>query len=246
MASLNTEDDWLWVKGALRLTLFACGATPWTRALNPYLHMGTLLRLLLPMLYFVRSSMYYTPRAARILHIYGMKSQSALPFAWKSILDGVRLQSLILSYVGVVIFYSHCLFLAYGTSFIDCFEIVIVTLPTVGFGDYTVTGVIPRSVMICIVITGAALNAFLTLVMLRNFEMGSGESNSYTLMEKLVVAEELESISSNFIAQRMGHNKHLPSNMQNFRERVKELKTKYQSLQLNDQSMQFNTFRERL
>ena len=40
--------------------------------------------------------------------------------------------------------------------------------------------------------------------------------------------------------------KNQSSDMQNYRERMNELKTKYQSLQLNDSSMQFNAFRERL
>lgn len=73
-------------------------------------------------------------------------------------------------YICVVLLYSHCLFLAaMDTPLIDCFEIVIVTLPTVGYGEYHVANNIPRAIIIVILLTGVALNAFVTLTMLKNF-----------------------------------------------------------------------------
>lgn len=75
-------------------------------------------------------------------------------------------------YIVVVVFFSHCLFLAsVDTPFNDCFEIVIVTLPTIGFGEYIVTDSVPRVVILLILMTGVGLNAFVTLTLLKKFEM---------------------------------------------------------------------------
>lgn len=95
-------------------------------------------------------------------------------------------------YVCVVLLYTHCLFLvSTDTPFIDCFEMVIVTLPTVGYGDYKIAEIGPRCVILATLITGVALNAFVTLSMLKKFEMTTSENNSYVLMEKLKMVEEI-------------------------------------------------------
>ena len=65
--------------------------------------------------------------------------------------------------------------------FIQCFEIVIVTLPTIGFGDIIVTDFAPKIIILLILLTGVALNAYVTLIILKKFEMTSNESNSNML-----------------------------------------------------------------
>lgn len=69
------------------------------------------------------------------------------------------------------------------------------TLPTVGFGEYMIYS-FPRLIVILILVTGIALNAFVTLVILKNFEMSTNESQSYLLLNKLKIVEEIEQISS--------------------------------------------------
>ena len=86
-------------------------------------------------------------------------------------------------YVAVVLFYSHCLFLTISDiTFIDCLEVIIVTLPTIGYGDYTVTNNFSRVIILLVLLSGVSLNAFVTLTLLKKFEMSSNESNSYQLM----------------------------------------------------------------
>lgn len=53
--------------------------------------------------------------------------------------------------------------------FIQCFEIVIVTLPTIGFGDIIVTDFAPKIIILLILLTGVALNAYVTLIILKKF-----------------------------------------------------------------------------
>jgi hypothetical protein len=100
-------------------------------------------------------------------------------------------------YVVVVLFYSHCLFLtSEDMEFIDCLEIIIVTLPTVGYGDYKVVGIISRVIILLVLLSGVSLNAFVTLTLLKEFEMSTNESNSHQLMEKLNMIEKIEELSS--------------------------------------------------
>ena len=70
------------------------------------------------------------------------------------------------------------------------------TLPTVGYGDYQVTGNVSRIIILLVLLSGVSLNAFVTLTLLKEFEMSSNESNSYQLMEKLNMIEKIEELSS--------------------------------------------------
>ncbi len=81
-------------------------------------------------------------------------------------------------------------------EFIDCLEIIIVTLPTVGYGDYRVLGIISRVIILLVLLSGVSLNAFVTLTLLKEFEMTSNENNSFQLMEKLNMIEKIEELSS--------------------------------------------------
>ena len=135
--------------------------------------------------------MYYEPRAARILSTYGVKPSLTFNFASRVILNHISISNLLIIYISVVLFFSHCLKVVNpDLIFIDCFEVVIVTLPTVGYGDYTVVGM-PRLIILCVLVTGVALNAFVTLRILLNFEMTMGEMNSYILMKKVKVVEDI-------------------------------------------------------
>jgi hypothetical protein len=77
-----------------------------------------------------------------------------------------------------------------------------VTLPTVGYGDYQVVGFFSRAIILLVLLSGVSLNAFVTLTLLKKFEMSSNEYNSYQLMEKLNMIERIEELSSEFIIRK--------------------------------------------
>ncbi len=97
-------------------------------------------------------------------------------FAFKAIAENFSILHVITLYITFTIFFSHCLYLASLHSripgaFFDWFEVVIVTMPTIGYGDRPVPSFIQRIIVYSIVITGAAMNSFITITMLKNFEM---------------------------------------------------------------------------
>jgi Ion channel len=128
-------------------------------------------RLYFPLSYYTKESVYYSPRAARILHLYGLKTKFTFIFACKVIINDFNISEVLLIYMCVIFIYSHCLYIVSTNvhTFLDCFQIVIVTLPTVGYGEYAIIDIFPRLMIILILITGFSLNAFVTLTILKNF-----------------------------------------------------------------------------
>ena len=164
---------------------------PWILRNDNILHLTLFLRHYFLIRYRIVSSMYYDPRAARIANVYGIKSEFVFKFAIKVIANQKAVSDVLLLYFAVVLFFSHCLFVVSSQmDFIECFEIVIATLPTIGYGEYQIVGR-PRIVIILIMVTGVMLNAFVTFVILKQFEMTTSETSSFILMEKLKVVGEL-------------------------------------------------------
>ena len=95
-------------------------------------------------------------------------------FAVKSIVDEMGIRQVVMVYVCVAFLFSHCLFLA-GLGefevkpFWTCFEIVIVTLPTIGYGEYYVDNILQRTIILVAVVLGACMNSLITLIMLKQF-----------------------------------------------------------------------------
>jgi len=105
--------------------------------MNNWLNLILLVRVYFPISYYIRSSVYFNPRANRLANIYGIKPEFNFLLACKAILNNMSLSSVLCIYIVIVFFYTHCLFLVNTeNTFIDCFSIVIVTLPTIGYGEY--------------------------------------------------------------------------------------------------------------
>ena len=100
-----------------------------------------------------------------------------------------------------------------------------------------------------IMITGVQLNAFVTFVVLKQFEMTTGENNSFILMEKLKMVEELECISSNFIIRKIKNRKGRKNFLEekvhddSFKKNYAEYKMRYRNLNPPDSIYQFNYFK---
>ena len=105
----------------------------------------------------------------------------------------------------------------------------------------------PRLIVILILITGIALNTFVTLVILKNFEMSTNESQSYLLLNKLNLVQEIEQISSQFIIRkiRVKGKRHGIQHQKDdtFKQQYKSLKAQYRSLNPRDCMYHFICFR---
>ena len=101
---------------------------------------------------------------------------------------------------------THCLYLMSLDSeipmtFMDCLEVVIVTVPTVGFGEYSLPYLGQRILIFFILVMGLLLNSFIIFIMINELSMSEMEENSYQLQKKISVREELEYISKKYIRE---------------------------------------------
>ena len=83
----------------------------------------------------------------------------------------------------------------------DCLEVVIVTVPTVGFGEYGLPYLGQKILIIMILVMGLLLNSFIIFIMINELSMNDMEENSYQLQRKIDVREELEYISKKYIRE---------------------------------------------
>lgn len=86
-------------------------------------------------------------------------------------------------------------------TFMDCLEVVIVTVPTVGFGEYSLPYLGQRILIFFILVMGLLLNSFIIFIMINELSMSEMEENSYQLQKKISVREELEYISKKYIRE---------------------------------------------
>ena len=87
----------------------------------------------------IKTSTYHSNRSFRLTEIYGIKPSENFFFAIKSIVDEMQIKEVVVVYVAMVAVFSHGLFLGgLGETvvkpFWTCFEVVIVTMPTIGYG----------------------------------------------------------------------------------------------------------------
>lgn len=75
----------------------------------------------------------------------------------------------------------------------------MVTMPTVGFGEYNVPFIGQKIILFATVVNGAVLNSFVTLSMLSQLQMNQAEIGCYWLLKKIETREHIENISKNYI-----------------------------------------------
>ena len=128
-------------------------------------------RILIPIKYLIYSSVYCDVRAYRLITTYGLNSREHFFFAVKSLVAELNVLQIFAIELFAVIFFSDCLYLVslgeeIPMHFMDCFEVVIVSMPTVGFGEYDLPYTGQKIIVIMILVMGAVLNSFITLSML--------------------------------------------------------------------------------
>ena len=93
----------------------------------------------MPIKYVIYSSCFSDSRALRIISIYGISAKEHVFFAFKSVMASLSIVQILLIECISILIVTHCLFLMsmdgnINLAYVDCLEVVIVTIPTVGFG----------------------------------------------------------------------------------------------------------------
>lgn len=145
--------------------------TIWTQQSNYILHLLLTLRVAIIIKYKIQSSIYCNVRAYRIININGLNASEHFLFAVKSLVESLNFAEILSIQLASAIFFTHCLYLAglsSGSSLnaFNCFQIIMITIPTVGFGEYQIPFFGQKFVIFITVVAGAVFNSFVTLSML--------------------------------------------------------------------------------
>ncbi len=142
----------------------------------------------------ISSSIYLSTRASRMCRIYSTKNYGT--FGAKSFFNSYPLHSLAILYVTLVIVYSRMLSLAEESnpefiSFEDFVWCTIVTMGTIGYGDYYPGTYIGRAIAFSSAISGIIWASLLILTLSQYLTMTSKESKSHVTLRRLALRQLL-------------------------------------------------------
>lgn len=163
---------------------------------NFILHLLIFLRIIFLIKYLIYSSTFYDSRAYRVISVYGLSSTEHIFFAFKSLIASLSISQILIIECICILIATHCLYLVsldseISMTFMDCLEVVIVTIPTVGFGEYSLPYIGQKILIFLILVMGLLLNSFIIFIMINELSMNDMEENSYQLQKKISVREEL-------------------------------------------------------
>lgn len=77
------------LRTAFKIILLLVSPNPWWGSNSLLLHLALLGRIFFPLALYIRSTLYYSPRAARIIQLYGIKPEMTFEFAWKVVFNNM-------------------------------------------------------------------------------------------------------------------------------------------------------------
>lgn len=152
----------------------------------------------------ISSSIYFSTRASRMCRIYGTKDADS--FGAKSFFNAYPLHSLTILYATLVIVYSRMLSLAEDSNsnfntFEDFVWCIIITMGTIGYGDYYPGTYIGRLITFSAAISGIIWASLLILILSQHLTMSSSESRSHVTLKRLALRKLLEKYAEETIAE---------------------------------------------
>ena len=155
---------------------------------NSILEIIMLGRIYLLFVSIISASIYLTPRASRLCRIYN--SKRPVSFAAKSFFHGHPLPSLLLLFLSFALILAQMMMLAEeSSSVIETLEeslwCVIITMATVGYGDYHPVTYLGRTVAFVAAILGIIISSLLILTLSRYLAMHSREGKAHITLKRL-------------------------------------------------------------
>lgn len=138
--------------------------------------------------YLVSISIYSTTRAYRMCRIYGTKEEDV--FGLKSVFNVYPLKSLLILFVTLVMIYSQMLSLAEENNkvfnyFQDYIWCVIITMGTIGYGDYYPITYFGRIISFSAAITGIIMSSLLIISLSQYLSMNKKQTKAHITARRL-------------------------------------------------------------
>lgn len=151
----------------------------------------------------VSSSVFTSTRASRMCRIYSTKDSGS--FGAKSFFNAHPLACLTVLYVSLVVVFSRMLSLAEAKnsnflSYDDFVWCIIVTMGTIGYGDYFPATYLGRIIAFSAAISGIIWASLLILTLSQYLAMNSKESKSHVTLRRLELRALLEKYAEEAVA----------------------------------------------
>ncbi len=179
--------------------------------INDFLLVIMLCRSYYFMKFIILYSNYYGARADRICKMMG--KQSGYIFSFKCLLISKTLQTLIFITIFTCVIFAYILKIIEGPvyllsnkndnennhmKYMNCFWTVLVTMTTVGYGDYFPKSVLGRFIMLNVIILGT----FIMALNINNFqsktELNEQDRNSLNLILRLEEKDEIKNLAVSY------------------------------------------------
>ena len=146
-------------------------------------------RIYLLFMAIINSSIYCNTRAHRLCRIYSTKS--SLFFGVKSLFEYKPLNFLVVLYISLIITYGQMISLsereqnATYAHFQNSVWLIIITMGTVGYGDYSPITYLGRFICFSASISGIIISSLLILTLSRYLSMSNGQNKSHITLKRL-------------------------------------------------------------
>ena len=156
-----------------------------------------MLRVYLLFSAFLSSSIYLSTRAHRICRIYGTKND--IIFGIKCIFNEQPLFALLVIFVSLLFVLANMVKLSEKqvpnnglSDYINSLWCVIITMGTVGYGQYYPSTYLGRLILFSASIVGIIMSSLLILTLSTYLSMKISENKSHITLQRLVLRENLE------------------------------------------------------
>jgi hypothetical protein len=154
----------------------------------------------------VATTIYASPRASRICRLYGCEHN--FMFSIKCIMQEKPLRALAFLFIFTVLVFGYGLKLSeqdlmleqpnstFDLSEIEnCFWCIIITMGTIGYGDYYPKTYPGRVITVFAAITGVILSSLLIITLNAYLSMNSDENKAHITLERLKIRTLLEKLA---------------------------------------------------
>lgn len=143
----------------------------------------------------ISNSIYCTTRANRMCRIYNTKNEDS--FGAKSVFNAYPLHSLLILFLSMVVVFSQMLSLSEKidpkfANFENVVWCIIITMGTIGYGDYYPTSYLGRAIAFAAAISGIIMASLLILTLSEYLTMSSRESKSHITLRRLELRKLLQ------------------------------------------------------
>jgi potassium intermediate/small conductance calcium-activated channel subfamily N protein 2 len=194
-----------------------------THSLNSIFSVFCLLRMWYFVKFYLVYSSYYSPRSQRVCSMNGFNT--SLHFSMKANMTKTPYHAYILLFLIILLYCSFCLRIfervldepsgSNFSSYWNTLWCLIITMTTVGYGDFTPSSTLGRFIGIIACICGVFLISMLIVTITNVLEFQGTEQSVFLILQRLKLAKEKDQLAASLISKYIKLLKYLKCSSEN-------------------------------